>query len=239
MSDPQDTGAHLGDRLSSLVDGELAPDELATARLHLERCETCARELAEVEGTRRMLRGLGAPKPPEGFLSGLVRRHKRLTLLLVAASLLVGASAALAYALRAPQEDVTPRVRSSVEPTAEPAPARLPTEYAAPSRLAAGYQRVRAELISGGLYLLYRSGIHGLSVFEQPGHLSGVGRNYRSAEGQVVMWQGGPTVFTAIGDGPAVDILAAVRSIPHPHPLSLLGHLRSLSREVVETLSGD
>jgi anti-sigma factor RsiW len=239
MSELQDAGGHLGDRLSSLVDGELAPDELARARLHLERCETCAHELAEVEGARRMLRGLGTPKPPEGFLSGLVRRHKRLTLLLVAASLIVGVSAALAYALRAPQEDVTPSVRSSAEPTAGPAPARLPAEYAVPSTLAAGYQLVRAELISGGLHVVYRNEVHGLSIFEQPGHLSGVERSYREAEGQVVTWQGGPTVFTAIGDGPAADILAAVRSIPHPHAQSLIGHLRSLSREVVETLSGD
>jgi hypothetical protein len=239
MGDTQDAGAHLGDRLSSLVDGELAPDELAAARLHLERCDTCAHELADVERTRRMLRGLGAPKPPEGFLSGLVRSHRRLTLLVVAASLIVGASAGLAYVLRAPQEDVTPRLRSAAGTSAEPAPARLPAEYAAPSRLAAGYERVRAELVSGGLYVVYRNAFHGLSIFEQPGRLSGVERSYQRAGGQVVTWQGGPTVFTAIGDGPAADVLAAVRSIPHPHPPSLLGHLRSLSREVVETLSGN
>jgi hypothetical protein len=94
-------------------------------------------------------------------------------------------------------------------------------------------------LISSGLHVVYRNDVYALSIFEQPGHLSGVERSYRGAGGQVVMWQGGPTVFTAIGDGPAEDILAAVRSIPHPHPLSLIGHLRSLSREVVETLSGD
>lgn len=236
-------GPHLGDRLSSMLDGELGPDELYAARLHLEGCETCARELADIERTRGMLRGLGAPRPPEGFLSGLVRRHRRLTLLLAAISLIVGISAALAYALSPPRDDVTPRVEatasSSAEPVATPAPARLPVVYAAPSLLAAGYKRVRAELVSGGLQVVYTNGVHGLSIFEQPGHLSGVGRSYRWTGGWVVTWQGGPTVFTAFGDGPARDVVVAARSIPNPHPLGLIGHLRSLSREVVETLSGD
>ena len=58
------------------------------------------------------------------------------------------------------------------------------------------------------------------------------------AGGEVVTWQGGPTVFTAVGDGPSTDVVAAARSVPQPHQLGLLGHLMSLSREVVDTLSG-
>jgi hypothetical protein len=129
-------------------------------------------------------------------------------------------------------------VRTPARPTAKPAPARLSAEYSAPSRLAGGYQRVRAESVSGGLRVVYSDGVHGLSIFEQPGDLSGSKRSYQWAGGEVITWQGGPTVFTAVGDGPSTDVVTAARSIPQPHQLSLLGHLESLSREVVDTLSG-
>lgn len=127
---------------------------------------------------------------------------------------------------------------STARSTAKPAPARLSEEYSAPTQLADGYQRIRTESVAGGLRVVYSDGVHGLSIFEQPGHLSGSKRSYQWAGGEVVTWQGGPTVFTAVGDGPSTDVRAAVRSVPQPHQLSLLGHLRSLSREVVDTLSG-
>ncbi|HWG74929.1 MAG TPA: hypothetical protein VG184_12835, partial [Acidimicrobiales bacterium] len=129
-------------------------------------------------------------------------------------------------------------VGSSARPTTAPAPVRLSAEYSGPSQLVGGYKRVRVEPVSGGLRVVYSDGVHGLSIFEQPGRLSGSERNYPWAGGEVVTWQSGPTVFTAIGDGPSPDVLAAARSIPEPHQLSVLGHLRSLSREVVDTLSG-
>jgi hypothetical protein len=127
---------------------------------------------------------------------------------------------------------------SPARSTAKPAPARLSEEYSAPTQLADGYQRIRTESVAGGLRVVYSDGVHGLSIFEQPGELSGSKRSFQWAGGEVVTWQGGPTVFTVIGDGPSTDVRAAVRSIPQPHELSLLGHLRSLSREVVDTLSG-
>jgi hypothetical protein len=129
-------------------------------------------------------------------------------------------------------------VGSSARSTTTPAPARLSEEYSAPSELAGGYKRVRVESVSGGLRAVYSDGVHGLSIFEQPGRLSGSKRSYQWAGGEVVTWQSGPTVLTAIGDGPSADVLAAARSIPQPRQLSLLGHLRSLSRDVVDTLSG-
>jgi hypothetical protein len=97
---------------------------------------------------------------------------------------------------------------------------------------------VGAESVSGGLRIVYSDGVHGLSIFEQPGHLSGAKGSYQWAGGEVVTWQSGPTVITAIGDGPSDDVRVAARSIPQPRSLSLLGHLRSWSREVVDTLSG-
>ncbi len=129
-------------------------------------------------------------------------------------------------------------VGSSTGPTTRAAPARLPAVYSAPSRLAGGYQQIQAEPASDGLRVVYSDGVHGLSIFEQPGHLSASTRSYSWAGGEVVTWQSGPTVFTAVGDGPSADVRNAARSVPQPHQLSLLGHLRSLSREVVDTLSG-
>ena len=64
---------HLADRLSALLDGELAPDEAAAARAHLAGCQPCATELEAVDAARSVLRGLPQVAPPAGFLEGLVR----------------------------------------------------------------------------------------------------------------------------------------------------------------------
>ena len=132
----QDTG-HLGDRLSSLLDGELPVDQMAAAQRHLEGCETCAAELDEVERMRELLRGLDAPRPPEGFVPALVRRHRRLTLFVVAVSVIAGVAAALVFTLSSPREDVTPPVNRferihatstpSPDPITEMAPLGVPT----------------------------------------------------------------------------------------------------------------
>ena len=131
------TTGHLGDRLSSLLDDELPTDEVAAVRRHLQGCETCAGELAEIEQTRQLLRGLEAPKPPESFVPGLLRRHRRATLLVVAASLIAGAGAALVFALSPPHQSVTPPVNRferihatstpSPDPITEMAPVGVPT----------------------------------------------------------------------------------------------------------------
>jgi anti-sigma factor RsiW len=128
---------HLGDRLSSLLDGELPADEAATARRHLEGCETCAGELAAIERTRQLLRGLETPRPPESFVPGLLRRHRRLTLLVAAASMIAGVTAALVFALSPPRQSVTPPVdrferihatsTPSPDPITEMAPVGVPT----------------------------------------------------------------------------------------------------------------
>ncbi len=131
---------HLGDRLSSLLDGELPADEEAAARHHLEGCDSCNGELAEIERTRQLLRGLEAPKPPESFVPGLLRHHRRLTLLVAAASVIAGAAAALVFALSPPRQSVTPPVNRferihatstpSPDPITEMAPVGVPTSTA-------------------------------------------------------------------------------------------------------------
>lgn len=128
---------HLGDRLSSLLDGELSADETAAARRHLAGCEACAGELAEIERTRQLLRGLEAPRPPESFVPSLLRRHRRLTLLVAAASVIAGVAAALVFALSPPRQSVTPPVNQferihatstpSPDPISEMAPVGVPS----------------------------------------------------------------------------------------------------------------
>ena len=59
--------AHLGDALSGLLDGELAPTMEQGARAHLVGCPACAEELATVDQARRWVRALPLVEPPFGF----------------------------------------------------------------------------------------------------------------------------------------------------------------------------
>jgi hypothetical protein len=64
--------AHLGDRLSALLDGELAPEEVARARAHLAGCHECAAELEAADAARSLLRSLPPVEPPAGWLDDIV-----------------------------------------------------------------------------------------------------------------------------------------------------------------------
>jgi anti-sigma factor RsiW len=134
-----EVGGHLGDRLSSLLDGELPVDQMAAAQRHLEGCETCAAELDEVERTRQLLRGLDAPRPPDSFLPRLVRRHRRLTLFVAAVSVIAGVGAALVFTLSSPREDVTPpvnrfeRIHATSTPSPDPITEMAPTGVPSPT----------------------------------------------------------------------------------------------------------
>ena len=59
--------AHLGDVLSALLDGELAPPEEAGARAHVLGCPECTRELAAVGQARSWVRAMPQVDPPFGF----------------------------------------------------------------------------------------------------------------------------------------------------------------------------
>ncbi|HEX6477114.1 MAG TPA: zf-HC2 domain-containing protein [Acidimicrobiales bacterium] len=128
---------HLGDRLSSLLDGELPDDEMAVARRHLQGCETCSGELEAIERARQLLRGLDTPKPPDSFVPGLLRRHRRLTLFVAAGAVIAGVTAALVFSMSPPRPSVTPpvnrfeRIHATSTPSPDPisqmAPAGVPT----------------------------------------------------------------------------------------------------------------
>ncbi|MFP5347409.1 MAG: hypothetical protein ACLGIA_10320 [Actinomycetes bacterium] len=64
--------SHLGDRVTSLVDGELAPDAAARAHAHLLQCDLC-RFAVEAERTaRRLLQTAADPAVPAALTAALL-----------------------------------------------------------------------------------------------------------------------------------------------------------------------
>lgn len=130
---------------------------------------------------------------------------------------------------------------------------KLPSAYRAPADLAGGYRRVGAYRRDRLVHLLYTDGLHGMSLFSQPGTVSGgslppggkavrvgssSGVQYTWPGGDVVTWQVGPVVHTLVGDGTSADLLAAARSLPPPAEPSVLSRLRGTARLVTELVSG-
>lgn len=70
---------HLGDLLSALLDGELAPQEHAVALEHLATCRECSTELNQVSAARAWVRALPPVEPPLGFIDRLIREQEDLT----------------------------------------------------------------------------------------------------------------------------------------------------------------
>lgn len=133
----------------------------------------------------------------------------------------------------------------------EPAPARnLKAPYKLRSRIGTGYLRVGAYKASGVVQQFYSDGLHGLSVFEQRGHLkkaetnlageTGSGRRveiagrtmraYSASVGEAVVWESDGVVYTAVTDAPWSDLADAVRDLPHADPP---GRLRRVAQAVV------
>jgi len=55
-------------RLSAWLDGQLSSAELAQSETHLQTCEVCQQQLAELRQTVALLRGLPRPKLPRSFV---------------------------------------------------------------------------------------------------------------------------------------------------------------------------
>jgi sigma-E factor negative regulatory protein RseB len=133
----------------------------------------------------------------------------------------------------------------------EPAPARhLKAPYKIKSRIGTGYRLVGAYRANGVVQQFFSDGLHGLSVFEQRGHLgaaettlvgeSGRGREveisghtmraYSASVGEAVVWESDGMVYTAVTDAPWTDLAGAVRDLPHADPP---GRLRRVAQTVV------
>jgi sigma-E factor negative regulatory protein RseB len=142
---------------------------------------------------------------------------------------------------------VTPQASRSHEP----APARhLTAPYKLKSRIGAGYRRVGAYKSGGVVQQFFSDGLHGLSVFEQRGHLkaaetdlageTGSGRPveiagrtmraYSASVGEAVVWESDGVVYTAVTDAPWTDLAGAVQDLPHADPP---GRLRRVAQAVV------
>jgi hypothetical protein len=134
----------------------------------------------------------------------------------------------------------------------EPAPARhLKAPFKLKSAIGSGYRRVGAYKVDGVVQQFYSDGLHGLSVFEQRGHLKGPGRNpaggtgsgrqveiaghtmraYSASVGEAVVWEADGVVYTVLTDAPWSDLVAAVRDLPHADPPG--GRLRRVAEAIV------
>jgi hypothetical protein len=141
----------------------------------------------------------------------------------------------------------TPQAKRSQES----APARhLAAPYRLKGRIGPGYRRVGAYKAGGVVQQFFSDGLHGLSVFEQPGHLKGAEtdlagetgsgrrveisgrtmRAYSASVGEAVVWESDGVVYTAVTDAPWTDLAAAVRDLPHADPP---GRLRRVAQAVV------
>ena len=65
------------DNLSAWLDGELAPEVGALVDRHLESCDACLRELAQLEALEQALAALPAPATPPGLPEKVVARRQR------------------------------------------------------------------------------------------------------------------------------------------------------------------
>ena len=109
-------GLHLGDLLSALLDGELAPGQAEGARAHAATCPMCASELEAVGGARGWVRGLPPVDPPFGLYERMLRSWHRWARTGVAA-LAAGAAVSIGLvALSSPREaPVSPPVARLVD----------------------------------------------------------------------------------------------------------------------------
>ena len=130
--------------------------------------------------------------------------------------------------------------------------ARSKPPFRAPGRLAGDYRRVGTYTRAHTAYALYSDGVYALSIFEQRGRLESDdvptggrrvevgghrGWHYSWPGGEVVLWQAGDAVFTAVGEAPVTDVVTAARSIPTPISPSPFDKLRRACRGMLQAFS--
>ena len=122
--------------------------------------------------------------------------------------------------------------RSDMEEPAEAGDLDAP--FHSPRKLGKGYRLVGAYEKPGPvIQLFYSDGLHGLSVFEQRGHLSAAAmpaggrrveldgrsvRTWSTPAGETVVWESDGVVYTVVSDAPRADVASAVGDLPHSQP---------------------
>ena len=123
--------------------------------------------------------------------------------------------------------------------------------FPVPPSLASGYKRMATYREHGVVHALYSDGLYDLSLFEQRGRLQrrdvpAAGKvkvgardawTYAYPGGNILIWQAGRTVLTAVSDAPVDQLVEVARSLaPADRSPSLLDRLRRASRVVVAPL---
>jgi hypothetical protein len=163
-------------------------------------------------------------------------------------------TASLTGALRDHVENETATFMPSPSAASPMAVDRLRAPYRAPVHLDEEWDLVEAYRRADQLQLLYRRGIHRLSVFELEGTLDrdalpDDGRwvhDGGEAAWELVSEDGGPTVvildrgdlmLTVVGNAPAGDVLRAARSFPDARDLPMATRLRRACADALRSLS--
>ena len=257
-------GAHLGDALSALVDGELDGAEETVAHRHLDACERCRAELAATRATADLVRGLPAVDPRFGFYERLLRpsfgtdrRRVRVGLAVASAAAVVALVVGLAANLSG--TEVSPAVDDMVEVHEAgflPATgfAAMPSDelddLEAPPELDGGFRREGVYERPGDhlLAAAYRSGNDTLTVFEQDGALDTGALDpqmeamdahawaMEAGDGlHAVVFERDGVVYTVVGDTSMTVLLVVGEDLPDGPDPSLLQRARDAGTEVVWT----
>jgi hypothetical protein len=130
----------------------------------------------------------------------------------------------------------------------------LSRPYSAPLVLGEGYRRTGVFRQDDVVQVVYSDGVYDLSVFEQRGRLRGAavpdgGRSVRIGQangwhytwpgGQVLLWQSGRTVYTAVGDAPVDEVVNAVERVRGTSSTSVVHRLRRAARTLVGAFASD
>ncbi len=234
-------GAHAGELLSALADGELAPAEEVAVEEHLEECGACRNEFELIQRSRAALLALPELDPPNDLIEQIVRRRHRL---LVRGALGGFAAAVIAavFLLSAdllPDPPIEPELaaladdHSTTAVTAPDAPTLATTTSFGSVQVdneVAGFDLVAVSTEDDIVHAVYRRGQRVVSVFQQAGEvdwdaLPADGR--RLSVGGRDGWQAGDAsstvldadgvVFVFVGDVSAQTELAVeVGDAPSP-----------------------
>lgn len=151
-------------------------------------------------------------------------------------------------------DPLTPAPRLPTTPEARAARLVSPTELRlpVPARLAGGYKRMATYKQRGVVHAMYSDGLYDLSLFEQRGRLEhrdirhatrvAIGPrpawSYAYPGGNILIWNAGRTVFTAVSDAPVDQLVEVARSLAPPgRSPSLVDRLRRATRAVLAPLA--